>query len=279
MTRKDGGARPVPIHRGRSYRFTRAIVRKPCSNVAKGLRATAVGANECADNPDPIEFARQHDAYIDALKSAGLAVTVLPTLEDFPDSVFVEDAALCLRDTAIVLRPAAPTRMGEAAAITPALKRAFATVIELPGPGTVDGGDILVTDAEALIGLSARTDAKGFDTLASILVDLGIAARRVDTPSHILHFKTDCGLLDGQTILATPQLAATNCFADYTVIETAAGEEASANCIRVNDKVFISAGYRATTERLSAAGFAVVELVTSQAAKIEGGLSCMSLRF
>ncbi len=278
MTRTEGGAQPEPIHRSRSFRFTRAIVRKPCGNVSKGLRANA-GTAGLADIPDPIEFARQHDAYIDALKGAGLAVTVLPALEAFPDSVFVEDAALCLSDTAIVLRPAAPTRSGEAAAITPALKRVFETVIELPGPGTVDGGDILVTDREVLIGLSARTDAKGFDTLASILADLGIVARLVETPPNILHFKTDCGLLDDQTILATPQLAATNCFADYTVIATAAGEEASANCIRVNDKVFVSAGYPATTARLSAAGFAVVQLATSQAAKIDGGLSCMSLRF
>lgn len=258
---------------GKSFRFKRAIVRRPAASIIKGLRALR------GPDPDPNRFASQHDAYIGALKAAGLSVTILPALEDFPDSVFVEDAGLCIADTAIVLRPAAPTRKGEAAAIRPALKSAFETVIDLPGPGFVDGGDILVTDTQVMIGLSARTDARGIKTLSSILNDLGMPARLVETPPQILHFKTDCGLLDGSTILSTPRLAATGCFEAYRIIETAPGEDAAANAIRVNDKVFLSANHPRTADRLCSAGYDIVVLDTSEAALVDGGLSCMSLRF
>lgn len=256
-----------------SFQFKHAIVRRPSASIAKGLRALQ------GPDPDPDKFTSQHDAYISALEAAGLCVTVLPALEDFPDSVFVEDAGLCIADTAIVLRPAAPTRRGEAAAVRPELKNAFQTVIDLPGPGFVDGGDILVSDCETMIGLSARTDAQGIDTLSGILDDLGVRCRLVETPQQILHFKTDCGLLDGETILSTPRLAATGCFEAYRVIETAPGEDAAANAIRVNDKVFLSANHPHTADRLSSAGYDIVVLDTSEAAKVDGGLSCMSLRF
>ena len=230
-------------------------------------------------DPDPNELAAQHTGYIEALKQAGVAVTILPALVEFPDSVFVEDAALCIANAAIILRPGAPSRRGEAAAIAPALRQTFAEVIELPGPGHVDGGDILAFDDEVLIGLSERTDKTAVAALASILADLGLPTRTVMTPPQILHFKSDCGLLDNRTVLTTPRLAASGCFADYRIIETAPGEEAAANCIRVNDTVFLRADMPKTAARLHQQGYRLTLLQISEAAKIDGGLSCMSLRF
>lgn len=258
---------------GRSFRFTHAISRTPALSITQGLRAADKG------NPDPATFLAEHRAYVDALRATGAEVTVLDSLEDFPDSVFVEDAALCVGGKAIALRPGAPSRFGETAAIRPALEATIGDVIDLDGEGFVDGGDILVTENEALVGLSARTDVAGCAALEPILASLGYGLRQVNTPPEILHFKTECGLLDGETIFSTRALAATGCFDGYRVIEAPEGEEAVANLIRFNDTVFISSGYPRTRELLVNQGYKVVDLATGEAAKVDGGLSCMSLRF
>lgn len=257
---------------GRSCQFTRFLCRQPSRSVTAGLRAGD------GPDPDPSLFAEQHAAYVAALRGLG-AVTLLPALEKFPDSVFIEDAALCAAGRAIQLRPGAPSRLGEAAALRPVLNENFPEVIDLPGEGFVDGGDVLLSDEEAFIGLSARTDPAGFDALASVLSDLGYRARKVETPADILHFKTECGLLDSETIFATEKLAATGCFDGYRVITAPAGEEAAANLIRVNAEVFLASGHPRTADLLDASGYRVRELDISEAAKVDGGLSCMSLRF
>lgn len=256
-----------------SVRFTHALCRRPARSVAQGLRAIDTGT------PDPELFAAEHMAYVDALRNAGAMVTLLEPLEAFPDSCFIEDPALCLKGVAIVLRPGAPSRLGEAAALKPVLEGIFPEVWNLPGTGFVDGGDILCSDREVMVGLSARTDRAGVDALRPLVETLGYRLRIVETPADILHFKTECSLLDSETVLATPKLAATGCFRDYRIIETAEGEAAAANAIRFNDPVFLSAGHRRTAEKLDAAGYKVMELPMTQAALLDGGLSCLSLRF
>jgi len=257
----------------RSYTFTHAICRRPAPSIANGLRAVDNG------DPDHALFAKHHQQYVNALEATGCEVTVLESLESYPDSVFIEDAALCLAGTAIALRPGAASRFGEAAALMPALQQSFKKVIALPGSGYVDGGDILVTENEVLIGLSQRTDQSGYDSLSEIVSALGYQARKINTPADILHFKTDCGLVDSNTIFASKALAATGCFVGYEVIEAPEGESAAANLIRVNDVVMISEGYPKTKQVLEKAGYNVVCLPNSEAAKVDGGLSCMSLRF
>jgi dimethylargininase len=257
---------------GRSVTFTHALCRAPAASVVDGLRAEDRGA------PDATVFNAEHLAYVAALEAAGVAVTVLEPLEAFPDSVFVEDPALILNGVAIVLRPGAPSRAGEAAALRPALEAHCDGLLELEA-GLVDGGDILCTDDCVMVGLSARTDRAGVAALTPLVERLGYRLELVETPPEILHFKTECGLLDPQTVLATPRLAATGCFGALRVIETAEGEDAAANAIAVNGRIFLSAGHPGTAERLRDAGYAVVELAATQAALVDGGLSCMSLRY
>lgn len=256
-----------------SYRFGRAIAREPATSAVHGLRAIDRGA------PDIGRMRAAHAGYVAALREAGLHVTVLPALEAFPDSVFVEDTALCLPQGAILLRPGAASRAGEVAEMAPALRDAFRTVRELQGPGHVDGGDILVTPTEILIGRSARTDAAGIAELRGLVGDWGYSLREVLTPAGVLHFKTDCSLLDDSTILSTPLLASSGCFAGYRVILTAEGESAAANAIRVNDVVLMAASFPHTASRLREAGFAVREIDNTEFAKLDGGMSCLSLRF
>ncbi|MEM9348963.1 MAG: arginine deiminase family protein [Pseudomonadota bacterium] len=257
----------------RSFSFTYAICRTPCASAVDGLRAVDTGA------PDLATFRAHHDDYVAALRATGAEVTVLDALEEFPDSVFVEDAALCLPEGAIAMRPGAPSRLGEAEAIIPALKAAYGDVKRIEGPGHIEGGDILVTEREILVGKSARTDAEGVAELREIVSAWGYTLRELQTPPDVLHFKTDCSLLDADTILSTKRLNAAGCFEGYRVLHTAEGEEAAANTIRFNDVVLMPAGFPKTAQTLRDAGFDVKEIGNSEAAKLDGGMSCLSLRF
>ncbi|MEM9201296.1 MAG: arginine deiminase family protein [Actinomycetota bacterium] len=252
-------------------RFTAALVRPPSPSVVDGLRAI--------DGPDPDfdAFVAEHAGYCDALAAAGMRVEVMEELDAFPDAVFVEDAALCVGSHATVLRPGAPSRAGEADAIVADLEARFATVARVED-GFVDGGDILVTATEVLVGLSARTDRVGVEALAVAVEPAGLPVRVVETPADVLHFKTDCAIIDDTTIFSTRRLAVSGCFDGYDVIECPDGEEAAANLIRVNDRVLMRTGFPKTEALLRAAGYEVVTVPADEAARIDGGLSCMSLR-
>lgn len=256
-----------------SYRFSHAIVRAVPDSAVDGLRAVDSGT------PDLAQFRRDHAAYVSALEETGASVTKLPALEAFPDSVFVEDAALCLPQGAVVMRPGAPSRLGEAEAMAPTLEAAYSDVRRIAAPGHIEGGDILVSDREIMVGLSARTDMAGVDALRDAVSDWGQVVRVLETPPGVLHFKTDCSLMDGETILSTRRLADAGCFDGYRVLYTAEGEEASANAIRFNDRVLFPAGFQRTRDMLVSAGYDVVEIGNTEAARLDGGMSCLSLRF
>jgi len=252
--------------------FTHAIVRKPARSVVAGLRA--------GGGPDPSfeGVVNEHAAYCAALIGAGLALTILPALEAFPDSVFVEDPALAFPEGAILLRPGAKTRAGEAAEIEPALRDKFETVFSLD-EGFADGGDILTTPEKVMIGLSARTNAEGAKALMRLLAQFGRRAGVVETPADVLHFKTDCSLIDDETVLTTPRLARSGAFKGFREILTAAGEDAAANALRVNNALFVGDRFRRTIDALDREGFPVVPLAVDEIGKIDAGLSCMSLRW
>jgi dimethylargininase len=254
-----------------SYSFSHALVRDPAGTVADGLRAVNSG------DPDISRFRAEHERYCLALADAGLDVIRLAPLDQYPDSVFVEDPALVLPEAAILLRPGAPSRTGEGEHIAAALQE-HRPLVRL-NEGHVDGGDILVTDREVIVGLSARTDRTGFEALRRILDDWGYASRCVAPPDGLLHLKTGCSLLDGETILAVGALVMSGMFDGYDLVELPPGEEAAANAIRVNKNMLISAGYERTALLLAERGYHIVEIPTAQAALLDGGLSCMSLRF
>ncbi|MDA5093707.1 arginine deiminase family protein [Aliiroseovarius sp. KMU-50] len=256
-----------------TFEFSRAITRRPAASIVDGLRAEHIGT------PDLAQMLADHAHYVATLKRTGAEVIELPPLDDYPDGVFVEDTALCLPQGAILMRPGAPSRMGEVDEMETALRQVYGDVRRIEGPGHIEGGDILVTDREILVGRSARTDAAGVAELLSIISDWGHSLREVFTPPGVLHFKTDCSLLDGETILSTKRLEASGCFEGYRVINTAEGEEAAANTIRFNELVLMPAGFPRTAETLDKAGFEVVEINNSECAKLDGGMSCLSLRF
>ena len=265
MTRDDGT--------GPGWRFTRAVTRRPGPEAAAGLRAQDAG------DPDPARMLADHAVYVAELRAAGLEVVELPPAPGFSDAQFVEDTALCLPEGVVMMRPGAPSRMGEVADMEPVLAGIFPALRRIAGPGHVEAGDILWTGREVLVGLSARTDRAGVEELRQVLARWGHGLRVVQTPPGVLHFKTDCSLLGPGLILSTGRLAASGCFAGYEVVAVPAGEEAAANLIRVNDRVLMAAGFPRTAAMLRGRGLDVGEIPNRECALIDGGMSCLSLRF
>jgi dimethylargininase len=256
----------------RVFDFNSAFVRAPGKSVVNGLRS----------NPGPLPLFEallaEHQTYISALQAAGTEVTVLDALEQFPDSIFVEDPALVFSEAAILLRPGAPSRMAEAKELASTLSARFPKLMQLR-EGFADGGDILVTPDRVLIGLSARTNASGAADLQRLLESIGKASKVVEVPRGTLHLKSDCSLVDEETVLATPELARSGLLGSFRTLVVPEDELHATNALRVNDVMFIRAGCPRTLELLQKHGLKVLPLPVSEIAKIDAGLSCMSLRW
>lgn len=255
------------------FDYTHAIVRKPGVSVVSGLRAGA------GPNPDYDALLAEHDAYVAALRSLGLAVDEFPPADDYPDSIFVEDPALVFTEGAIVLNLAASSRAGEAGLIAPVLESRFERVLHMQGSGHADGGDVLMLPHRVLIGLSRRTNREGAEELIGLLAQLGKKAEIAETPPGVLHFKTGCSLIDEETIFALPQMADSPAFAGLRVVHVPHGEEKAANKLRVRDAALVGANFPKSRELIEGFGIRTIALAVEQIGKIDAGLSCMSLRW
>ena len=256
----------------RVFDFNSAIVRSPGKSVVNGLRANGGPA------PSFESIVAEHGTYVAALRAAGVRVQTLAALEQFPDSIFVEDPALVFSEAAVLLRPGAQSRLGEAQELSTVLAAQFPELLRLSN-GFADGGDILVTPGRVLIGLSARTDATGAKALQNLLASIGRASQVIDTPRGTLHLKSDCSLIDEETVLATKGLAESGILEGFEILVVPPEERSAANAVRVNDVVFVRAGCPRTLEMISRRGLKVTTLPVSEIAKIDAGLSCMSLRW
>jgi len=256
-------------------RFTRAIVRPPAASFAAGLTTSGLGP------PDLARALKQHEAYCGALERLGLSLTRLAPDPDFPDSTFVEDAAIVTPRGAIMTRPGAPSRAGEVTSLRPALARWFPELQEIIAPGTLDGGDVCDAGEHFFIGVSERTNAEGARQLAEWLSARGLSSTVIDIRSipGLLHLKTGLSWLGGRQLLATGEFAGHPALSGWEIIPVPEGEEYAANAIRVNDAVVIARGFPATRAALGTLGYTHVELDMSEYRKMDGGLSCLSLRW
>ena len=255
--------------------FTRAIVRRPAPNFAEGLTTAKIGS------PNYDVAMQQHEEYCRALEQCGLTLTTLEAEPDFPDSSFVEDVAVLVRGFAILTRPGAAVRLGEIEVMRKPLAEFFSSIFEIQSPGTLDGGDVLETDGQLVIGISQRTNDAGAEQLAAHATRVGLNPVFVDirTIDSLLHLKSGVAYLSDNRLVVTPALAARQEFAAYDLIRVPDGEEYAANCVRVNDHVLIAAGHRQLSAKVRDYGYQTVELEMSEFQKMDGGLSCLSLRF
>ena len=255
--------------------FQHVIVRRPCPSVCEGITS----APELG-RPDYEKALRQHDDYIAALKQCDVDVTVLEADERYPDSCFVEDTAVLTPNCAIISNPGAPTRQRESSYMVDVIKRFYPEdrVEYITAPGTMEGGDVMMVGNHFYIGLSARTNEEGCRQFIAALEKHGHTGSVVPL-EKVLHLKTGLAYLENNNLLVAGEFCDKEEFARFNRIVIDPAESYSANCMWVNDTVLVPAGYPNTRAAIERAGYPVIEVDTSEFRKIDGGLSCLSLRF
>jgi dimethylargininase len=251
--------------------FTRAIVREVPETIAAGIRSADLG------KPLYERACEQHDSYVGALERCGLEVTVLGADERYPDSVFIEDTAVVTDRCAILARPGAPARRGEVRAVGEALSKHYENIERIVSPGTLDGGDVLQVGDHFYIGLTRRTNREGAEQLSALLQRYGFGASLVDV-GRFLHLKTGVAYLGGNDLVVAGELVENYGFEGFDKIVVAPEEEYCANCILLEDHVLVAGGYEETKKTIVGRGYEVIELEMSEFRKVDGGLSCLSLR-
>jgi|SRR5450631_2605176 len=256
-------------------RFEHAITRLPAPTFSHGLTSSGEGA------PSIEKALDQHERYCDALRSCGLTVDILAATVEYPDSTFVEDTAILTARVAIIMRPGAPSRLGEIQLIKKTVLAYRTEVMQIDEPGSMDGGDVCQADEHFFIGLSARTNAEGARQLSAILHAHGYTCSTVDIrgQSRLLHLKTGIAYLGHKRLVIAPELSALSAFKTYKLIEVFSAELYAANCIHINDHVLIPAGYPEMAKALENLGYTLLAVDVSEFRKMDGGLSCLSLRF
>ena len=255
--------------------FKNAIVRIPGSNFSEGLTSVDLGV------PSYDQVLQQHSRYCEALQECGLTITTLDADLNHPDSTFVEDTAVLTPRGAILTRPGARSREGEGVAMRQTLSRFFPATLEIEAPATVDGGDICEAEDHFFLGLSHRTNEEGCRQLAAHLADQGYTSSVVDVRgmTSILHLKSGISYIGNNTLVVMEEMAGNELFQNYELIRVSLEESYAANCIRVNQRVLVAAGYPHFTAELIGRGFNLLVFEMSEFQKMDGGLSCLSLRF
>lgn len=264
--------------------FKHTIVRRPGKSLRDGITASPELGKPVYENA-----IKQHAKYIETLKTCGVDVTVLEANEEFPDSCFVEDNALCTPNVAIICRPGAATRQKEVeqADFRPALEKFYDNIEQITAPGTVDAGDIAMIGDHYLIGISSRTNEEGARQMLNFLQKYGMNGEMVHmngqkqaNGSEMVHFKTGMSYIENNIVLVLDIFADNPIFDRFEKVIVPSDEAYAANSIWINDTIITPAGYPKTKAKLEALGiYRVVECDTSEFKKVDGGLSCLSLRF
>ncbi len=252
--------------------FTRAIVRLPCRNLKDGLSSADLGI------PRYEEAFSQHAEYVSSLENLGLNVRILVADDLFPDSVFIEDTAICDREFAVITRPGAPSRRGETEGMKEVLSDFFNHIEVINQPGTLEGGDVMKVNDHYYVGISARTNQNGADQLIRILNKYGLTGEKVHL-GRMLHLKTGISYLDNDFVLVSGELAESRQFSKFRKIIVDPDEAYAANSLWINGKVLVPEGFNDTRRKIEKAGFETLTPDTSEFRKLDGGLSCLSLRF
>jgi len=251
--------------------FKTAILRKPGEDFGDGETTSELG------KPDFNMILTQHREYTNVLEQLGLEVIVLDPLPGHPDAYFVEDTAVIIPEIGIITNPGARSRKGEEDGIELILTR-FRDTLRIKPPGTLDGGDILQADNHFFVGVSERTNKDGADQLLDILKRFGYIVDIVSVGDG-LHLKSGVNYLGDGKMLMTSGFSDIPVFSDYEKLEIKEGEEYAANTLLINGTFITPAGFPDTHKQLSGLNKPIIELNVSEVRKMDGGLTCMSLRF
>ena len=247
------------------------IVRIPAKTIINGISSK----NE---KPDYKKALIQHENYIQALKKCNVSlISILNPLEKYPDSCFVEDTAVLTDECAIITNIGTESRKGEEKFIIKELENFYTNIFLINSPGTLDGGDVLQIEQDFYIGISERTNKEGAIQLKNILENFNYNVNFVNI-KNLLHLKTGISYLGNNYILASTTFKNYTQFEKYNIIFVDDDEIYSANSININDFIIMPDGYPKTLKKIKARGFKVLKVSTSEFKKIDGGLSCLSLR-
>lgn len=248
-----------------------ALTRKPCRNFFQGLTTANLGP------PDYELILKQHASYVDALKTIGIDVIELGPQPDYPDAHFVEDTAVVMPEVAVIARPGAASRQGEEESIADVLRQ-YREIEHIQNPGTLDGGDVLMIGNHFFIGISERTNLEGAKQLGRILKRYGKTWTSIQVGAG-LHFKSSVNYCGKNSILVTQNFANHDALDGYDKIVVDKEEEYSANTLWINDHLLMPRGFPNTKAKLKSLGLPVIELDVSEMQKMDGGLTCLSVRF
>ncbi len=253
----------------------RAIVCPPGPSFHKGITTLKNGP------PDYQTAVAQHEGYCAVLEQCGLSLTRLIADPAYPDSTFVEDTAVIVDSDVILAQPGTPSRSGEVAAMNAVVRGLFRSIHAIQLPGTLDGGDVCQANNHFFIGVSQRTNEVGAQQLAQLLMDKGYKSTLVDIRNvkDNLHLKSGLAYIGDSRLIVTATLAERKEFHQYELIQVPLGAEYAANCLRVNDYVLVPSGFRDFETSLAVMGYQVIAVEVSEFQKMDGGLSCLSLRF
>jgi len=240
--------------------------------MAAGLTSQTLG------QPDYALAVTQHEAYVAALCGLGLEVTILVADNEYPDSVFVEDVALLTPACAVITRPGAESRRGEIKAMTTVLEKRFTVVEHIDSPGTLDAGDIMMVGSHFYIGLSERTNPDGAQQMISILRRHRLTGSTVPLTA-MLHLKSGVACLENNVLVVAGEMRDNPAFAEFDWIAVDDDEAYAANCLWINGTVLVASGFPSVKRAIENRGFPTIALEMSEFRKLDGGLSCLSLRY
>ncbi len=250
---------------------TKALVRRPGPRLAEGL------LTHIDRSPIDLELAlRQWEGYVAALRDAGWETVEVEPAEDCPDSVFVEDTVVVYSGLAVLANPGAEARRAEVAGTARALEGQGYATVEIEAPGTLDGGDVLKHDGTVWVGVGGRTNEDGARQLREHLAPLG--ADVVIVPqTRVLHLKSAVTALpDGTVVGHEPLVQDPSVWGGRFL---AVPEESGAHVVLLGgDRVLMAADAPVSARLFRDRGLEVVEVDISEFEKLEGCVTCLSVR-
>jgi dimethylargininase len=256
--------------RSEADRLTRVIVSTPVQEYTKAENLKAHNILEPADQETAV---RQHDLIKETMRSFGSEVIDVPELEGHPNSVFTRDTALCTPDGYIYLRPGISTREKEADWMATIGEPCVGQIM---APGSVDGGDVVLTRDVAFVGLSQRTNEEGIRQLSQILGEMAYEVRTVPLPRTILHLdKVLMPVRPGQ-LLASRNVVSEKTLDGFDSIDIECSGPSMSNIICLGDgEIIVGASNEGAILKLEKEGLKLHVLNMSEFSKGDAGPNCL----
>lgn len=252
-------------------RCRNALTVRPTKNIKNGISTSD-------SMPDYQVSLKQHEGYVNVLERCDVKVTVLDGDERYPDSVFIEDTAVLMDELAVVCNLGTGSRRGEEIPVMNKLKEFYDEIERIRSPGTIEGGDVLKIENQFFVGLSGRTNQEGIEHFEYVVDRYGYGVTSVKM-DEMLHLKTGIAYLGDDVLLAAGEMIGKSEFEAYEMIEVPEDEGYAANCVCLNGNVVFPEGYPKTVSLVEERGFNTLTVDVSEFKKLDGGISCLSLRF